>query len=291
MKVLVTGGSGHLGRVMVAGLADRGHEVRALSRRPPDGGGAEWFQGDLATGAGVEAAVAGTDAVVHAATNSPAAQRGGFKLADFVRSPTDVDIDGTRTLLAAAEREEVQQFVHVSIAGLEHMARINPYSRVKLAAEDVVRDSRVPWAIARATGFYWLLERMLAKMTQRRTLWLPADVRMQAVDSDEFAAVVVEVLDDRRRGEQPDFVGPEAATMQELAEQYLAERGLDRRIRRPPMPRRIKRALDAGNTSTTGIRGQRTWQQWLQLHPAAADTEGGLPAGTAPGRETRLSST
>lgn len=271
MKVLVTGGSGHLGRVMVAGLTDRGHEVRVLSRRPPDGGGAEWFQGDLATGAGVEAAVAGTKAVVHAATNSPAAQRGGFKIADFVRSPTDVDIDGTRRLLAAAEREDVQQFVHVSIVGLDHMSRINPYSRVKLAAEDVVRDSRVPWAIARATGFYWLLERMLAKMTQRRTLWLPADVRMQAVDSDEFAAFVVGVVDDGRRGVQPDFVGPEAATMQELAEQYFAERGLNRRIRRLPLPRRIKRALDAGNSSTTGIRGQRTWQQWLRLHPAAPD--------------------
>jgi len=290
MKVLVTGGSGHLGRVVVAGLTNRGHEVRVLSRLPADGGGAEWFRGDLATGAGVDAAVAGVDAVVHGATNSPAAQRGGFQIADFLRSPTDVDIAGTRTLLAAAEREDVQHFVHVSIVGLEHMARINPYSRVKLAAEGVVRDSGVPWSIVRATGFYWLLDRMLARMTRRRTLWLPADVRMQAVDSDEFAAFVVDVLDERRGGDQPDFVGPHAATMRELAEQYLAERGVDRRIRRPPMPRRVKRAFDAGNTSTTGIRGQRTWQQWLRLHPAAADTEGGPPAGTARGRETRLSS-
>lgn len=291
MKILVTGGSGHLGRAIVARLTDRGHEVRVLSRRPADVGGTEWFRGDLATGAGVDAAVAGINAVVHAATNSPAAQRGGFQAADFVRSPTDVDIDGTRTLLAAAEREDVQHFVHVSIVGLDEMARINPYSRVKLAAEGVVRDSRVPWSIVRATGFYWLLDRMLRRMTRRRTLWLPADVRMQAVDSDEFAAFVVEVLDERRGGDQPDFVGPRAATMQELAEQYLAERGLDRRIRRLPMPRRIKRAFDAGNTSTTGIRGQRTWEQWLRLHPAAADTEGGLPAGSARGRETRPSST
>lgn len=271
MKVLVTGGTGHLGRVIVAGLREREHEVRVLARRPGDGDGVDWFRGDLSTGAGIADAVAGVDAVVHAATNSPAAQRGGFAIADFVRSPKDVDVHGTRALLAAAEREDVRHFLHVSIVGLEHMARINPYARVKLAAEGVVRGSNVPWSIVRATGFYWLLDRMLARMARRRTLWLPADVRMQVVDSDEFAPFAVEVLDEDRRGEQPDFAGPEALTMQELADRYLAERELERRIRSAPMPRRVKRALDAGNTSTTGIRGERTWQEWLRSHPPAAD--------------------
>lgn len=199
------------------------------------------------------------------------AQRGGFNLVDFFRSPTDVDIDGTKALLAAAQQAGVQQFVHVSIVGLRHMAKINPYSRVKLAAERAVRESEVPWSIVRATGFYWLLDRMLAKMARRRTLWLPAGVHMQPVDSDEFASFVVDVVDNDRRGEQPDFVGPRAPTMHELAEEYLTERGLERRIRRLPMPGRVKRALDAGNTSASGIRGSRTWHEWLQLDPPAAD--------------------
>jgi len=42
-----------------------------------------------------------------------------------------------------------------------------PYARVKLAAEDLVRESGVPWSIARATPFYWLLDRMLAKNLPR----------------------------------------------------------------------------------------------------------------------------
>lgn len=271
MKVLVTGGTGHLGRAIVACLREREHDVRVLARRPGDGDSVEWFRGDLSTGAGVEDAVAGVDAVVHAATNSPAAQRGGFTIVDFVRSPKDVDVDGTKALLAAAERADVLHFVHVSIVGLEQMARVSPYARVKLAAEGVVRESNLPWSIVRATGFYWLLDRMLAKMARRRALWLPADVRMQAVDSDEFAPFAVEVLDHGPGGEQPDFVGPETLTMQELAEQYLAERELERRIRSAPLPRRAKRALDAGNTSVTGIRGERTWHQWLRSHPPAAD--------------------
>ena len=72
-------------------------------------------------------------------------------------------------------------------------------------------------------------------------------------------------------GEQPDFVGPETLTMRELAEQYLAERQLERRVRSAPMPRRITRALDVRNTSITGIRGERTWQQWLRSHPPPAE--------------------
>ncbi len=281
MKILVTGGTGHLGSEVAARLLRDGDAVRVLARGPGNDRDVEWRRGDLATGEGVANAVAGVDAIVHAATNSPPAQRGGFKLVDFVRSPTDVDIDGTKALLAAAEREGVQHFVHVSIVGLEHMARINPYSRVKLAAERVVRESTIPWSIVRATGFYWLLDRMLAKTARRRTLWLPADVHMQAVDSDEFAAFVVDVLNDAGRGEQPDFVGPQTLTMRELAEQYLAERRLERRIRSAPMPRRIKHALDAGNTSSTGIRAERTWQDWLRLHPAAADARGRCTAQNA----------
>jgi nucleoside-diphosphate-sugar epimerase len=107
MKVLVTGGTGHLGRAIVARLREDGHGVRILKRRRGDTKGLEWREGDLATGAGVGEAVAGVDAIVHAATNSPAAQRGGFRLVDFVRSERffaaarDGDVDAMAEMLAA----------------------------------------------------------------------------------------------------------------------------------------------------------------------------------------------
>jgi uncharacterized protein YbjT (DUF2867 family) len=261
MKILVTGGTGHLGRAIVARLADHGDEVRVLARRPGGERSIEWVRGDFATGAGVIEAVAGVDAVIHAATNSPAAQRGGFRPLDFVRSPTDVDIDGARALLAAADEAAVH---HVSIVGLRQMAKINPYSRVKLAAEELVKTSPVPWSIVRASGFYWLLERMLAKMGRRPILMLPGDVRMQPVDSDDFADFVVACMSDGQRGERKDFVGPETLTMRQLAEQYLAARGLRRRVWNAPMPRRVKAALDAGNTSTNALHGTTTWAEWLE---------------------------
>jgi nucleoside-diphosphate-sugar epimerase len=74
MRVLVTGGTGHLGQTIVSGLERDGHQVRILARRPRHEPAIESIIGDLATGAGVRDAVTGVDAVVHAATNSPAAR-------------------------------------------------------------------------------------------------------------------------------------------------------------------------------------------------------------------------
>src|SRR5665213_4076890 len=79
MRILVTGGTGHLGRVVVARLTEEGHQVRVLARRPCVDPSVEWITGALATGDGVRGAVDGVDTIVHAATRSPAAQRGRFR--------------------------------------------------------------------------------------------------------------------------------------------------------------------------------------------------------------------
>jgi uncharacterized protein YbjT (DUF2867 family) len=268
MKTLVTGGTGHLGSVVVDLLRKDGHQVRVLARRPGSDPGIEWVKGDLSTGEGVEAAVGGVDTLIHAATNSPAAQRGALRLRDFFSSPTDVDVEGTKSLLAAAEKAGVDHFVHISIVGLEQGSRI-PYSRVKLEAEELVRRSAVPWSIMRAAPFYWLFERMIAKALEGRLVLLPADIRVEAVDSDDFAQFVVETMTDGRRGRREDFVGPELATMRELANQYMQARGIERRIWNAPVPRRVKAAMEAGSASPDARRGTITWAQWLRRHGAS----------------------
>jgi uncharacterized protein YbjT (DUF2867 family) len=265
MTILVTGGTGHLGRKVVELLVREGHPVRVLARTPGTDPAVRWIQGDLATGAGVSEAVAGVDAVVHAATNSPAARRGRFALRDLVRSPTDVDIGGTNTLIRAAAHASVGHLVYVSIVGLDHTARL-PYSRVKLRAEAFVRSGGVPWSIVRATPFYWLAERLIEGALSRPLALLPRDVRWQFVDSDEFARFVVTCVDDGHRGERMDYAGPETATLREMAEQYMAVHGIDKRIREVPLPSRIERALTTGNTSAGGHRGTTTWLEWLARH-------------------------
>jgi uncharacterized protein YbjT (DUF2867 family) len=266
-NVLVTGGTGHLGADLVKLLKARGDRVRILARRPGTDPDVEWIRGDLATGAGIPEAVDGVEVVVHAATHSPAAQRGYLRPGDFFRSPADVDVDGTRRLLDRAARAGVQHFLYVSIVGVQQ-SRL-PYARLKATAENLVRSSPVPWSIAPATPFYWLLVRMLDTMADRRIWPLPSNLPTQPCDSADFAESLVECLADGPGRDRPDFGGPEIATLVEFARQYQAARGIRRRIVGLPLPGFVRRAAGR-QTCSDGRRGKTTWAEWLANANASA---------------------
>jgi uncharacterized protein YbjT (DUF2867 family) len=257
--VAVTGGTGHLGKQVVALLKARGHQVRVLARSPGRDSDVDWVQGDLATGVGIGETVAGVAAVVHAATHSPSARRGYLLPVDLVRSPTDVDIDGTRRVLAAAEGAGVGHVLHVSIVGLERVRL--PYARVKLAAEALVRSSQVPWSIVPATGFHWLWDRMLTKQL-RLPVWTMPSLLIQPVDSADFAEYVVDCLADGPQGDREDFGGPETLPLDELARQYLAARHARRPVVRIPVPDAFRQAA-GGLPGASARHGKTTWSEWL----------------------------
>jgi uncharacterized protein YbjT (DUF2867 family) len=266
MRILVAGGTGHLGRDIVSRLKDAGHQVRVLARTPGQDTAVEWIQGDLATGRGITEGVTGSDVIVHAATFSPAASRGMFRPADFVRSPSEVDIGGTRQLLGAAGQAGVAHFLYISIVGVQR-SRV-PYFRLKAAAEDVVRQSGVPYSIVPATQFYWLNDRMLGRMARLRVWPLPTALPTQAADEGDFAAYVVECVANGPGGDRQPFGGPQVMSLGELAQQYLSARRLQRRIVAVPVPRAAVRAA-AGLTCPEGRRGTTTWAEWLSRHPAS----------------------
>ena len=268
MRILVTGGTGHLGRDIVSLLKDQGHHVRVLARTSGGDPAVEWIRGDLATGRGITEGVSGVEVIVHAATFSPAARRGTIRPVDLVRSPPDVDIGGTRQLLGAAGQAGVAHFLYVSIVGVQH-TRV-PYLRLKAAAEDLVRQSGVPHSIVQATQFYWLFARMLGKM-ERLPAWpLPTKLPMQPADEGDFAAYVVECVTDGPGGDRQPFGGPDIMSFGELAEQYQAARRLRRRILPLPLPRAALRAA-AHLTCPEGRRGTTTWAEWLSRHPARSE--------------------
>ena len=101
--VLVTGGTGRLGRLVVRRLHAAQCDVRVLTRRGRESAGdARFLVGDLATGEGIEAAVDGAAAIVHCATSSKG------------------DVDATRNLVQAASRVGAPHLVYVSIVGIDH---------------------------------------------------------------------------------------------------------------------------------------------------------------------------
>src|SRR5438445_2033117 len=151
MRVLVTGGTGALGREVVTQLRAKGHRARILSRKP--GAGADWVQGDLVTGAGLELAVKDVDAIVHAASD-----------ALDPRKYHATDVLGTRRLLAMAREAGVRHVVYISIVGMDGVAY--PYYKSKLAAEAVMRENIVPWTMLRATQFNTLIDVFLEGMSR-----------------------------------------------------------------------------------------------------------------------------
>ena len=134
--ILVTGGTGRLGKLVTAQLLASGGEVRVLARHnrpvPP---GATFFTADLRTGQGVDEAVNASVAVIHCATST----RG--------------DAEATRNLVAAAARTGSPHVVYVSIVGIDQIASWG-YPKAKLQAERIVAECGLPWTILRVTQFY-----------------------------------------------------------------------------------------------------------------------------------------
>jgi uncharacterized protein YbjT (DUF2867 family) len=264
--VVVTGGTGHLGSDLVSRLKGS-YRVRVLARSPRSDPDVEWIRGDLATGEGIADAVAGSQTVIHAATLSPGARRGYFVPKDLWSSPATVDRDGTARLLAEAAAAGVGHIVHVSIVGIDKPRM--PYLRRKLEAENLVRQGPVPWSIARAAQFHWLLDRMLGKMARLPVVPLPGSVPLQPVDTTDFADYLVEAVGNGPRGRLGDFGGPEVLTLSQAFDQW-------RRIRRPgaravaiPVPARVRNAAGAMSlTEPGGRRGTVTWADWLRTHAA-----------------------
>jgi uncharacterized protein YbjT (DUF2867 family) len=225
--VLVTGGTGTLGRQLVPGLRGAGHHVRVLSRRA----GPDTVVGDLQTGTGLAAALDGIDTVVHAATNPARAKR--------------TDVAGTRNLVEAAKAAGGSHMVYVSIVGVDRHPL--PYYKAKWEAEKVVEGSALPWTIFRAVQFHELLDKAFGMM--RPVLVAPRHFRFQLLAASEAAARLVELVDAGTTGRAPDMGGPEVRFMDDLARVWRRARHKRRPILRPPVPGRIGRAFRDGVTS------------------------------------------
>lgn len=250
MNVLVTGGTGALGRELVVALRAAGHRARVMSRRP--GSGADWAHANLATGKGVDDAVADMDVVVHAATaaTQPWRLRG-------------TDVRGTRRLIGAAKRAHVKHFVYPSIVGMEGIAY--PYYGVKLAAERIVAQDAVPWSIMRATQFHTLMEIFLGAFSKLpRLSMVPLAWQFQPVDTRDVALRLVEVATAQPAGRLPDFGGPEVRTFKSLAESWLKARRLDKKLVNLPIPLKFSRQVSEGRLlSPDHHDGKTTFEQYL----------------------------
>ncbi|WP_050628071.1 SDR family oxidoreductase [Bradyrhizobium viridifuturi] len=257
--VLVTGGTGHLGRDLVDHLVQAGHTVRVFARSRQGRTDVEWAIGDLASGQGLRAALNGVHTVINAATHSPIARRGGFRPIDFFKSPAAVDVEGTARLLGFSHDAGVQHLLHVSIVGLDDATL--PYARVKLAGEQLVRQSCVSWSVIRAMPFHYLLADLLSGMTAL-PVWPIPRATFNPVDTSDVADYLARCAFDGGRGVRAEIGGPDDLSLVEIARQFQVARGLRRVVL--PVPLSDKAARGMGFVVSQGVRGTRSWADWLK---------------------------
>lgn len=227
-SILVTGGTGRLGRPTVARLRSAGNDVRVLSRR--DGQG--HVVGDLHSGVGITEAVAGVNTVVHLATRNG---RG--------------DVEPTRTLLEACRAAGVGHVVYMSIVGVDRIPL--GYYREKLEVEGLLASSGLPNTILRATQFHDLVAGLFTAQRYLPVVFAPA-ISFQPIAVADVAARVAELAGADAAGRVPDIGGPETLSAHELARQWEAAASVRRRIVPLALPGKTFAGYAAGHNLVPG---------------------------------------
>ncbi|WP_116111390.1 SDR family oxidoreductase [Amycolatopsis ruanii] len=250
--ILVTGGTGVLGRQVARRLLAPGREVRVLSRRAaPAATPYAWRTGDLRSHDGIDAAVRGADVIVHCATTL------GGK-----------DVATTKALLDTARRHDTPHLVFISIVGVDRIPL--PYYRAKLAAEEAVVASGLPWTILRATQFHDLVCRLVEVQRFLPVVLYPAGFRAQPVDAGEVAARLADLALGEPAGRAPDLGGPEVRDFADLARASLRGKGRRRALVPVPFPGATGRAYRAGHHLTPNATGRVTFEEFLAAQAAIA---------------------
>lgn len=223
MKIVVVGGSGLIGSKVVSQLREHGHDVLAAS--PKSGV-------DTLTGVGLAEAVDGASVVVDV-SNSPSWEAAAV-LSFFETS--------TRNLLAAEAKAGVGHHVALSVVGSERLPE-SGYFPAKIAQEELIKASSIPYSIVRATQFFEFVTGMADAATDGDTVRVPP-ASIQPVASADVASAVASVAEGAPLGGTVELGGPDRFTFEELIGRSLSARGDRREVVVDPNARYFGAKLD-----------------------------------------------
>jgi len=215
MKVVVIGGTGLIGSKVVSILRERGHEV--MSASPSSGV-------NTLTGEGLAEALAGAQVVVDVA-NSPS----------FEDKPAmDFFEESGRNLVSAEKTAGVKHHVALSVVGTDRLTgsgagSLSGYFRAKLAQENLVKASGIPFTIVHATQFFEFAKNIAQSGTDGSTVRL-SSVLMQPMAADDVAAAVAEVALDKPVNGLIEVAGPDQIRQDALVRQYLSATSDPRKV-------------------------------------------------------------
>ena len=209
MKTVVIGGTGLIGSKVVACLEEEDHEAVPAS---PDSGV------NTLTGEGLAEVLDGA-AVVIDVSNSPSFEDEAV-MEFFTTSTTN--------LLAAEAAAGVRHHVALSVVGTERLTE-SGYFRAKIAQEQLIRDSMIPYTIVHATQFFEFVKNIADAATDGDTVRL-AHVWIQPIAADDVAAALADVAANEPVNGTVEVAGPEAIRLDELARRVMSANNDPRQV-------------------------------------------------------------
>jgi len=216
MKIVVIGGTGLIGSKLVKKLREHGHEAVAAS---PNTGV------NSVTGEGLADALKGASVVVDV-TNSPSWEDAAV-LKFFETS--------TRNLLANEGAAGVGHHVALSVVGTERLLE-SGFFRAKLAQENLIKASSIPYSIVRATQFFEFVNKIADLSAEGNKVRLPP-VLFQPMAADDVAGAIGRIATNAPVNGTVEIGGPEQFRLDELARRDLAARKDPREVISDPNAR------------------------------------------------------
>lgn len=209
MKIVVIGGTGLIGSKLVTKLREKGHE--AVSASPASGV-------NTITGEGLADALKDAQVVVDVA-NSPS----------FEDKPAlDFFETSGRNLLAAEKAAGVRHHIALSVVGTERLLE-SGYFRAKLAQENLIKASGIPYTILHSTQFFEFIGRIADSGAEGNVIRVsPAYVH--PIASDDVAGALADLAVAAPRNATIEVSGPDAYRLDEIAREFLAAKGDNREV-------------------------------------------------------------
>ncbi|WP_405984358.1 SDR family oxidoreductase [Streptomyces sp. NBC_00872] len=242
MRVAVAGGTGLVGRHVVEELSAAGHEPVVLSRARGV---------DLVSGAGLDAAMAGVEAVVDVSNVTTMNARKAISFFEAVGG----------NLLDAGARAGVRHHVALSIVGIDRVG--HGYYQGKLRQEERVKSGRVPWTVLRATQFHEFAQQTVDQFP--RPLAVVPRMNTQPIAAREVAQHLVGLVLGPPQGMAPELAGPRVEQLVDMVRRLLRAQRRRRLLLPVKFPGAAGAAMAGDGQLPTGPgpRGAQTFDDWL----------------------------
>jgi uncharacterized protein YbjT (DUF2867 family) len=244
MKIAVLGGSGLIGSKLVNLLRQEGHEVVSASLASGL---------NTITGAGLDEALAGVQVVVDV-TNSPSFE--DKAVLEFFET-------SGRNIVAAEVKAGVKHHVALSVVGSERLPE-SGYLRAKMAQENLIKASPIPYTILRSTQFFEFLGGIAQSGTVGQTVHL-SPALVQPIASEDVVAVLANVVVSPPVNGIIEVAGPERVSLAELVKRFLINMGDSRQVL-PDANARYFGAVLNDQSLTPGANpriGSRSFEEWF----------------------------